>query len=240
MNQPYMGYNMNKLFLFASLIISLTACNKYKIEGTSSVSSLDGKMLFIKVWNQDHMTNVDSCEIIHGKFTMGGKVDSVVMATLYMDDQPMMPLVIERGSIRVAVSDLKLSATGTTLNDKLSEFIDQQKSISSRAEELAHRESQMIMDGKDPQEIQQIVQTEGDKLTNEMNKLIKDFITGNYDNVLSAGVFMILCSNLPYPVLTPQIQELLDGAPDSFKNDPFVKEFVAAAEENMRRMKYGN
>jgi len=196
-------------------------------------------MLFVKVWSEDRMTSMDSCEIIHGKFAMSGKVDSVVMATLYMDEQPMMPLVIEKGNIRVVIDDLKLTASGTELNDKLSGFIERQKSISSRAEELSHKESQMIMDGKDPAEIQETVHSEGEKLSNEMNKLIKDFITGNYENVLGTGVFMILCSNMPYPVMTPQIEELLDKAPDSFKNHPFIKEFVATAEENMRRMKYG-
>lgn len=230
---------MNKLFLLTALILSLTACNKYKIEGISSVSSLDGKMLFIKVWEADQMVSMDSCEIIHGKFAMSGDVDSVVMATLYMDDQPMMPLVIEKGNIKITIDDLKLTALGTALNDKLTGFIEQQKSISSRAEDLSHRESQMIMDGKDPEEIQRMVHVEREKLSDEMTKLINGFITGNYDNVLSTGVFMILCSNMPYPIMTSQIEEILSKAPDSFKNHPFIKEFVAAAEENMQRMKYG-
>lgn len=230
---------MNKLFLLTALILSLTACNKYKIEGTSSVSSLDGKMLFIKVWEADQMVSMDSCEIIHGKFAMSGEVDSVVMATLYMDDQPMMPLVIEKGNIKITIDDLKLTASGTELNDKLTGFIEQQKSISGRAEDLSHRESQMIMDGKDPEEIQRMVHVEREKLSDEMTKLINGFITGNYDNVLSTGVFMILCSNMPYPIMTSQIEEILSKAPDSFKNHPFIKEFVAAAEENMQRMKYG-
>ena len=230
---------MNKLFLLTALILSLTACNKYKIEGTSSVSSLDGKMLFIKVWEADQMVSMDSCEIIHGKFAMSGEVDSVVMATLYMDDQPMMPLVIEKGNIKITIDDLKLTASGTELNDKLTGFIEQQKSISSRAEDLSHRESQMIMDGKDPEEIQRMVHVEREKLSDEMTKLINGFITGNYDNVLSTGVFMILCSNMPYPIMTSQIEEILSKAPDSFKNHPFIKEFVAAAEEKMQRMKYG-
>ena len=217
------GTTMNRLFLWAALVLSLTACDKYRIEGTSSVSSLDGKMLFVKVWEEGRMTTVDS----------------VVMATLYMDDRPMMPLVIERGNIRIVIDDLKLAASGTKLNDKLSGFIERQKSISGRADDLSHRESQMFMDGKDPAEIQEMVDSEEEKLSKEMNQLVKDFITGNYDNALGAGVFMILCSNMPYPVMTPQMEELLDKAPESFRNHPFIKEFVTNAEEYTRRMKYG-
>ena len=84
-----------------------------------------------------------------------------------------------------------------------------------------------------------MVHVEREKLSDEMTKLINGFITGNYDNVLSTGVFMILCSNMPYPIMTSQIEEILSKAPDSFKNHPFIKEFVVAAEENMQRMKYG-
>ncbi len=235
------GIVVNKLFLLAIIfVLSLTSCNKYKIEGTSSVSSLDGKMLFVKVWDNDKMVNIDSCEIVHGKFSMSGKVDSVAMATLYMDEQPMMPLVIEKGNIKVSLDNLKLAATGTQLNDRLTDFIDKQNALSNRGDELQHRESQMIMDGKDPVEIQEMMNVEGEKLTNEMNKLVKDFIVGNFDNVLSTGVFIIVSSNMPYPFMTPQIEEILDKAPDSFKEHPYIKEFVAAAEENSRRMKYGH
>lgn len=116
---------MNKSLLIAPfLILSLTACNNYKIDGTSSISRLDGKMLFVKVWDADKMTDIDSCEIVHGKFQMKGKVDSVVMATLFMDDEAMFPVVIERGNIKVTISDLKQTVTGTPLNDKLADFIE--------------------------------------------------------------------------------------------------------------------
>lgn len=229
---------MNRLFLMLLSLLSLTACSKYKIEGSSSVASLDGKMLFLKIWEHDDMVNVDSCEIVHGKFSMQGKVDSVMMVTLYMDDQPLIPMVLEKGNIKVSIDDLELTASGTPLNNKLKDFIEQQSSLNARADELSHKETQMIMDGKDPLEIQNTLQTEGEKLNDEMEKLVMNFITENYDNVLGTGLFMILCSNMQYPMMTPQIEEILAKAPDNFKNNVFVKEFVEAAQENQRRMDY--
>ena len=65
--------SMNKLFFSVVSLLTLTSCaSEYKIEGSSSVSRLDGKMLFIKVPDGDRMVKVDSAEVIHGIFKMEG------------------------------------------------------------------------------------------------------------------------------------------------------------------------
>ena len=38
---------------------------------------------------------------------------------------------------------------------------------------------------------------------------------------------MMLCSNLPYPVMTPQIQDIAKDAPVTFKDNCTIKEFVS-------------
>lgn len=40
-------------FLITLLLFSSCGRNKYKVEGTSSITSLDGKMLFLKVFQND-------------------------------------------------------------------------------------------------------------------------------------------------------------------------------------------
>ena len=69
-----------------------------------------------------------------------------------------------------------------------------------------------------------------------MNKLVKTFIQDNYENVLGPGVFLMLCNGFPYPLMTPLIEEIVDDAPDSFKNHHLVKEYVEAARANMEKM----
>ena len=52
-------------------LLAFTSCaSEYKIEGSSSVSRLDGKMLFVKVPSGDRMLSIDSAEVIHGMFKM--------------------------------------------------------------------------------------------------------------------------------------------------------------------------
>lgn len=54
-------------------------------------------MLFVKVPSGDRMLSIDSAEVIHGMFKMEGITDSTSMASLYMDDESIMPFVIEKG-----------------------------------------------------------------------------------------------------------------------------------------------
>jgi hypothetical protein len=215
----------------------MTSCTgQYAIEGSSSVSRLDGKMLFVKVPRDGKMIDVDSAEVVHGIFTMKGKADSSYLAALYMDDESIMPLVIEKGKIAINISNARISVSGTPLNDKLYDFIAKKNSLDDKADELERSESRMIMDGVPETEIQQTLATERDKLSSEMNDLLKSFITENYKNPLGPGVFMMWCNNFPYPVMTPVIQEIVDAAPDTFTNDPLVKEYIQLAKSNMEKL----
>ena len=175
-------------------LLAFTSCaSEYKIEGSSSVSRLDGKMLFVKVPSGDRMLSIDSAEVIHGMFKMEGITDSTSMASLYMDDESIMPFVIEKGKISISIDNARIIVTGTPLNDRLYDFVGKKTSLDDRAYELERRESRMIMDGKAPDEIQREIMREREKLAAEMNALAKEFIQKNYDNVLGPGVFIMLC-----------------------------------------------
>ena len=229
---------MSRLLLYLPLILlTLTSCNKYKIEGSASDAGLDGRMLFLKILESNRTwKSIDSCEVVHGEFAMKGTVDSTMMTTLFMDDMPLLPMVLEKGTIKIQINDLETKVSGTTLNDALYGFLDQQNELQAKVEDLLHKESQMILNGENPDEAHEMVNREGKKLSDDMSKLVVDFITNNFDNVLARGVFLLLANNMPYPMVTPEIQQIMDKAPTSFKDNAMVKEFMAAAEENMKRM----
>jgi len=217
------------------ILLTFTSCSKsYKITGVSSVSSLDGKKLFLKVAKNGQWVAVDSAEVVHGEFTMKGSVDSVQMVSLFMDDDNIMPMVLEGGNIDVSISNTKLAVKGTPLNEKLYTFVDKKASMDARVADLGHKEAKMILDGVDPAEINQILTKESDQLMNEMNTYVKSFIAENYENVLGPGVFLMISSNFPYPLMTPAMEDMVKNAPDSFKNNPLIKEYVTKAHENMQ------
>ncbi len=228
---------MLKFYILLCLATLFSSCGrKYKIEGTSSVSLLDGKMLFLKVLSEDKLINIDSAEVVHGLFKMKGCVDSAMLASLYMDDTCIMPLVVENGNIEIQIDNARIVVKGTPLNDVFYEFVNQKTALDDRAYEVEREESRMIMDGEDLKTIHREIDGKRRVLSDEMDALTKKFIKANYDNVLGTGVFMMLCNSMPYPEMTPVLKELLDEAPVSFRNNAFVKEFVSLAEESQRSM----
>ena len=225
-------------FIYAVIItLVFTSCaSEYQIQGSSSVSRLDGKMLFVKVPQGNDMMNVDSAEVVHGMFKMQGEIDTTMIASLYMDDQSIMPLVMEKGSIEIQIDNGCITVKGTPLNERLYDFVGKKSSLDDRAYEVERMESRMIMDGHPMDVVEMEINKEREKLTSEMNDLVKTFIQDNYENVLGPGVFLMLCNGFPYPLLTPLMEEIVDKAPDSFKNHSLIKEYVEVARENMQKM----
>ena len=215
----------------------LTSCaSEYQIQGSSSVSRLDGKMLFVKVPQGDGLVKVDSAEVIHGFFRMQGVIDTAMIASLYMDDQSIMPLVMEKGDIEILIDNARIQVKGTPLNEKLYDFVAKKSSLDDRAYEVERLESRLIMDGQPMEMVEKEVRMEREKLSKEMDELVMTFIQDNYENVLGPGVFLMVCNGFPYPLLTPLMEEIIEKAPDSFKNHELIKEYINAARENMKAM----
>ncbi len=228
----------NKLLpLLFVMVVTLTSCgHSYKVSGTTSVSYMDGKTLFLKVLKNDKWVNVDSAEVIHGTFKMKGSIDSIMVASLYMDDQSLMPVVLERGTIKIDITDDDMKVSGTPLNDKLYQFITKKNAMDQKLQNLDHRSTQMMMQGIDESTIQLQLGSEAESINNQLNTLAKKFIKDNYENALGPSVFIMLCSSMPYPIMTPQIEDLLKDAPESFKNNALVNEFISKAHENAKLM----
>ena len=228
---------MNRI-LFASAVVALLAscASSYRVEGTSSVSALDGSKLYLKAIKSGQLRSIDSCDVVHGEFHFAGLLDTVRMANLYMDDESILPVVLEEGDITVRISPASQSVGGTPLNDSLYKFIDRHNQLINLMDELGHKQNQMILDGIDEQTIGEEIEAEANRISAEEDQLVTKFIEANYDNVLGPGVFMMLTSQYPYPVLTPQIEYLMSRATKNFKEDPYVRDYYSAAQENEARM----
>ena len=228
---------MHKILLaFATMALMASCANSYNVQGSSSISSLDGSKLYLKAVKNNELKSIDSCDIVHGQFHFSGILDTVRMANLFMDDQSIMPVVLEAGEIVIKLDNAAQSVGGTPLNDKLYKFIDKHKQLDNRMSELSHRQSQMMLEGVDELTINEQLNAEAEKIAAEEDKLVTSFIVENFDNVLGPGVFMMITSGLNVPVLTPQIEDIMSKATDKFKNDPYVKEYYQVASENMAKM----
>ena len=93
---------MNKILYAFITLLAVTSCaNSYDVQGTSNVSTLDGRMLYLKILKDNEFKNIDSCDVVHGQFHFEGTLDSVRMANVFMDDEAVLPLVLESGDISV-------------------------------------------------------------------------------------------------------------------------------------------
>ena len=227
---------MGRFIYIVCVAFSFLSCTKsYKIVGTSSIQGINGKTITLKVSDDNTWQILDSCEVVHGHFFMRGRADSVLMATLFVDGQPMMPMILEPGKIDITVSNMILKAAGTPLNDSLYKFIANKYKLDLRVLELDHMEAQMIMNGYDQATIQHRIDSTYLALRDEMRTLVLDFIGKNYDNILSICGFSMLCNGLPYPIITPLIQAVIDDAPKTFLSQPSISNFLHIAHENTER-----
>ncbi len=227
---------MIKLITLSFLFIyCLSSCNHaYDIQGISSIRSLDGYKVYINIYEDGKWKKVDSTEIVHGKFSMKGEVDSVMFATLFMGGEAIMPVILEKGKINVRITDNILDVKGTHLNNALHQFFKNRISFEKRFEEIHEREYKSIVTGDNYESLQKTFKDENEAVLNEMNDYMIGFIKENYENVIGPNMFMFLCSSLPYPVINQQIEEIIKDAPSCFVENQLVKEFMLKANQNMK------
>lgn len=224
------------LYTLLTLMALASCANTYNIQGTSNVPTLDGRMLFLKAFDGSDFKNIDSCDIVHGEFHFNGTLDSTKIVTLFMDDEGLMPVVLESGDITIKIDNTQQKVTGTPLNEKLFEFIEKYKQLESEVSELGHLQSQAIMDGKDLNAVNMHLAEKASQIAQREDKLVTSFIIENFDNVLGPGVFFMITAGHRYPELSPWIEDIMSKATDKFKNDPYVSDYYKKAQQNQAIM----
>lgn len=162
----------------------LTSCgSSYNIEGTSNISTLDGRKLYLKVLKDNEFKKLDSCDVVHGKFGFSGSLDSVRIANIFMDEESVLPLVLESGNIVVKLDDAQQNVSGTPLNDKLFKFFNKYNQLKNQEQELVHKHDQAIMNGSNMDVVSARLNSEAERLSVLEDKLITSFVCENFDNV---------------------------------------------------------
>ena len=109
---------MNKILYMFVLVAAVSSCaSSYNVQGSSSISALDGSKLYLKALKNNEVKNIDSCDVVHGEFHFAGLLDTVRMANLFMGDESIMPVVLEEGEITIKIDNASQSVGGTPLND---------------------------------------------------------------------------------------------------------------------------
>jgi len=229
---------MNKIYYAIIGLFALTSCaNTFNITGTTSVSTLDGQKLYLKVLKDTTMKNLDSCDVVHGQFQFNGAIDSVRVGNIIFNDNGSLPVVLEDGSIQVKIDNTQETVSGTPLNDKLTKFRRRFTQLMNQSSDLIHQHDQAIMNGEDMGKVNVHLAAQNASINQKMDKLVTSFVTENYDNVLGPYVFITVCMNrYEVPMLDAWVEDIMSKATDKFKNDAYVKDYYAKAQENQQIM----
>lgn len=227
-------------YILTALIgLGLTSCaEQYNIAGSSSVACLDGHTLYLRVPSDGKSSpvNIDSCEVIHGRFTFGGAVDSIAVARLCMGNTSFMPVVIENGELTISVENARQYATGGPLNNKLYAFLEKRNALEEDIWQVEQSGIQMMREGKNPEDVRHKLSAKVYNLGQKIEKLETNFVTDNFDNALGPGYFIMLCDQQPLPVITPQMHTILEAAPSTFFNHPYIRHYLIMAGMNPMSM----
>lgn len=229
------NYLKSLIIILLTTFIFTSCANQYTINGTTNIGDFEGMTLYLKYYNNNEFRNIDSCQIQHGRIIFDGPLDSTQMVFLFQEDQSLIPLVLESGNIIITLDESQQNVTGTPLNDTLYNFIHHRLELDKQMMELEHKETKFILEGLDEVSRNRILLEESERILNETDRLMTNFIIQNSDNVLGPGVFMILTAGYPYPQMTPQINEILFRSKPYLKNSTFVKKYIESASQNSNK-----
>ena len=246
---------MNKILYALVTLLALTSCAKsYYIHGTSNISNLDGRKLYLKGGSGDSLITLDSCDVVHGDFSFKGSLDSVQVAQIYMDDMNLqLPIVLEEGDIQLKLDNTQLRVGGTPLNEKLNTFWTKFTQLRNQFIEIDHEEGVSIMNGHDEQATNTRLIKKALLVYANIDKLFTAFVTNNFDNTLSTWGFLTRVSYdmtpNAYPIwmndylyanavsqLPSWVEFIMAKAPDVFKNNAAIKDFYEKFQRAQKEM----
>lgn len=223
----------NKLSLLTllALVAGLSSCmNSYNIEGAADHPALDNSKVYLRIVKNDEIKEVDSTEVVHGKFGFSGSTDSTRVAYL-VSDGFIIPLVLEGGDIMVKVSKDRKTWGGTDLNDKLYKFFASHDSLSMQLDDLEHEYTLAFMDGLDMRnDVIPRLSKRHQVIVASMDSLFTESVTENFDNILGPFFFMFYAQNQRFPEMNPWVVDIMSKATEKFKQDPEVRRYIEEAQ----------
>ena len=142
------------LWMMLVLTLVLAGCRPhYKVIGENGIDALEGRKLYLKRYANEELVNMDSTTVQHGHFEFSGTLDSTLFAHLFVENESLMPIVLEEGEVHLNFTNEEQSLGGTPLNDSLYSFVKQKGVVDELMHNIPHKESALIMAGYDHDEI---------------------------------------------------------------------------------------
>ena len=196
------------------------------IDGTVGAYGYEGQKLTVVEFTPNSSTVFDSCYVSHGKFNMKGSTDMTRLVFLCRNGQPVMPMYLEGGKTVISIQPSEIERGGTRQNDLLNSFLTSKKRLDNKYDEIWQRRVELMRSGRRDNEYLLQLQDSLHIIVSECEELIYNFITSNYKEEVSTGVFAMLTAN-PSRQISPLMKRVLDNAPDIFIKSPIVQDYIS-------------
>lgn len=222
------------LFMAAAVLLSCQKSKEYTISGTVADVSFEGKNVYMQQIGDDAMLNVDTAVVTNGAFAFEGVADSTVLRFVSLEEpenvraQNRVPVLVEAGKIDVKF-DSVITVNGTKVNDEYTAFRLKQRDLNGQIRQIITDYNTAASAGMEASELEKLeekVQADYDKVSEEMKSVSVDFVKGNIQNKLGQYIFMTSSS-----MFEPEAQkEILALADDSFKADENIQRIIKRLE----------
>ncbi|MDH6342225.1 thiol-disulfide isomerase/thioredoxin [Parabacteroides sp. PFB2-12] len=189
------------LAVAATLLAGCTQTPKsYEVKGTLPDASFDGKMIYIRSY--DESTNVDSTTIEGQNFVFTGTIDQPIMARIDVERTNYVNFILENGTIDLDF-ETHLGSPTTPLNTKFNAMTEEINTMIKSYQAKVAEIREEVADQKEQQErIQAYFQ---DEFRAVYLGKIKDYFLANSDNPVGYRAF-IEYSNMAEPA---ELEELI-------------------------------
>lgn len=225
---------IRQLSYIVTVLFGLTSCaSQYNIDGNSSLACLDGQKLYLRITNfvdsQNHVVNIDSCEVIHGRFNFGGNIDSIAMVEVYMGNERLMPIVLEGGELLMQVDNYGQSVTGGPLNERLTDFLKKRSRYDNELWEIDRTARVLLFEGIPMNDVIKKLEPQRRAVVKKIEDMEVQFVLENSSNVLGPGYFMQMANQMVFPTMTEPLLRIAENAPPAFFRSPAVRNFLLMA-----------
>lgn len=222
---------MRQVVVILALLSVLTGCaSQYSIDGNSSLACLDGKKLYLRIPNlttgERKFVNLDSCEVVHGRFTFGGSVDTITLAEVCVGDDMLMPVVLEGGRLLLQVDAFGQTVQGGPLNDRLTDFLLLRARYDNELWELDRAARNLLYRGSPLDSVADSLDRRRAAVNEKVAELEDAFIDRNMDNPLGPGYFVLIAAQYGIPGIDPRLSRILDRAPQKFLRNAQVRNYL--------------
>lgn len=227
------SYAIKRIAMFRFLVLSFSvlflllnsSCgrNGYTLNGSVAHSFFNGDSVYAVSLSSDSFAVVSKGVIERGAFFLSGNTDSIIIASLYISQRPIVPFVTEAGDIIVSIGEDGAKVKGTPLNDALGNYLAVKDSFDILMTDILRNEARLLMEGVPANEARKLVERDFVLALDYVETYIDSLVRAHYNDAVGPFVLGLYCNGMNYGMLRPKIQTLINDAPESFRNSRFTE-----------------